>query len=50
MQGLAVSNRYDLIENMLDNFKYLIDTYGVIFTYVFLINLRAPPVLLIFIH
>lgn len=28
MQGLAVSNRYDLIENMLDNFKYLIDTYG----------------------
>lgn len=28
MQGLAVSGRYDLIENMLDNFKYLIDTYG----------------------
>lgn len=28
MQGLAVSNRYDLIESMLDNFKYLIDTYG----------------------
>ncbi|HZH36755.1 MAG TPA: trehalase family glycosidase, partial [Flavisolibacter sp.] len=28
MQGLAVSNRYDLIEDMLDNFKYLIDTYG----------------------
>jgi alpha,alpha-trehalase len=28
MQGLAVSNRYDLIENMLDNFTYLIDTYG----------------------
>jgi alpha,alpha-trehalase len=28
MQGLAASNRYDLIENMLDNFKYLIDTYG----------------------
>lgn len=28
MLGLAVSNRYDLIENMLDNFKYLIDTYG----------------------
>ena len=28
MQGLAVSNRYDLIENMLDNFKYLIDFYG----------------------
>lgn len=28
MQGLAVSNRYDFIENMLDNFKYLIDTYG----------------------
>ena len=28
MQGLAVSNRFDLIENMLDNFKYLIDTYG----------------------
>jgi alpha,alpha-trehalase len=28
MQGLAASNRNDLIENMLDNFKYLIDTYG----------------------
>lgn len=28
MQGLAVSSRYDLIENMLDNFKYLIDRYG----------------------
>ncbi len=28
MQGLAVSNRYDLIEKMLNNFKYLIDTYG----------------------
>jgi len=28
MQGLAVSNRYDLIGNMLDNFKYLIDVYG----------------------
>jgi alpha,alpha-trehalase len=28
MQGLAVSGRYDLIENMLDNFKYLIETYG----------------------
>ncbi|MDB5246781.1 MAG: treA [Segetibacter sp.] len=28
MLGLAVSNRYDLIESMLDNFKYLIDTYG----------------------
>jgi alpha,alpha-trehalase len=28
MQGLAASNRYDLIENMLDNFKYLIDAYG----------------------
>lgn len=28
MQGFAVSNRYDLIENMLDNFKYLIDRYG----------------------
>jgi alpha,alpha-trehalase len=28
MQGLAVSNRYDLIEDMLDNFKYLIDAYG----------------------
>src|SRR5215212_7520445 len=28
MQGLAVSNRYDLIENMVDNFKSLIDNYG----------------------
>jgi len=28
MLGLAVSNRYDLIENMLDNFKFLIDNYG----------------------
>jgi len=28
MQGLAVSNRYDLIEKMVDNFKYLIDHYG----------------------
>jgi alpha,alpha-trehalase len=28
MQGLAVSNRFDLIEDMLDNFKYLIDVYG----------------------
>jgi alpha,alpha-trehalase len=28
MQGLAVSSRYDLIENMLDNFKFLIDKYG----------------------
>ncbi|MFL5808468.1 MAG: alpha,alpha-trehalase TreA [Flavisolibacter sp.] len=28
MQGLAVSNRYDLIENMVDNFKWLIDHYG----------------------
>ncbi len=28
MLGLAVSNRYDLIENMLDNFQFLIDTYG----------------------
>ena len=28
MQGLAASGRYDLIEEMLDNFKYLIDTYG----------------------
>jgi alpha,alpha-trehalase len=28
MQGLAVSNRFDLIENMLDNFKYLIEKYG----------------------
>lgn len=28
MQGLAVSKRFDLIESMVDNFKYLIDTYG----------------------
>jgi len=28
MQGLAASNRFTLIESMLDNFKYLIDTYG----------------------
>jgi alpha,alpha-trehalase len=28
MQGLAVSKRYDLIESMVKNFKYLIDTYG----------------------
>lgn len=28
MQGLAVSSRLDLIENMLDNFNYLIRTYG----------------------
>lgn len=28
MQGLAVSNRYDLIEDMLNNFAYLINTYG----------------------
>ncbi len=28
MQGLAVSNRYDLIEDMLDNFAFLIDKYG----------------------
>jgi alpha,alpha-trehalase len=28
MQGLACSNRYDLIENMLDNFASLINTYG----------------------
>jgi alpha,alpha-trehalase len=28
MQGLAVSNRYDLITDMVDNFKYLIDHYG----------------------
>jgi alpha,alpha-trehalase len=28
MQGLTASNRYDLIETMLDNFKYLIDIYG----------------------
>lgn len=28
MQGLAASGRYDLIENMLDNFAFLIDKYG----------------------
>jgi alpha,alpha-trehalase len=28
MLGLGVSNRYDLVESMLDNFKHLIDTYG----------------------
>lgn len=28
MQGLATSNRYDLIEDMLDNFAFLINTYG----------------------
>ncbi|MBD0333286.1 MAG: hypothetical protein ICV66_11580, partial [Chitinophagaceae bacterium] len=28
MQGLAASNRYDLIESMLDNFKWLIDNFG----------------------
>lgn len=28
MLGLAASNRYDLIESMLNNFKFLIDTYG----------------------
>ncbi|TDH29210.1 alpha,alpha-trehalase TreA [Segetibacter sp. 3557_3] len=28
MLGLAVSNRYDLIENMLDNFSFLISRYG----------------------
>ena len=28
MQGLAVSNRYDLITDMVDNFKFLIDHYG----------------------
>jgi alpha,alpha-trehalase len=28
MQGLAVSNHYGLIENMVDNFKSLIDQYG----------------------
>ena len=28
MLGLAESNRFDLIENMLDNFAYLINTYG----------------------
>jgi alpha,alpha-trehalase len=28
MQGLAVSNRFDLIENMLNSFDYLIHTYG----------------------
>ncbi|MBB1285400.1 alpha,alpha-trehalase TreA [Flavisolibacter sp. BT320] len=28
MQGLAVSNRFDLIEDMLENFQHLIQTYG----------------------
>ncbi|RYF84338.1 MAG: alpha,alpha-trehalase TreA [Chitinophagaceae bacterium] len=28
MQGLAVSNRFDLIEDMVSNFAYLINTYG----------------------
>lgn len=28
MLGLAASNRFDLIENMLDNFAYLITTHG----------------------
>lgn len=28
MQGLAASNRYDLIENMVSNFQWLIDHYG----------------------
>ena len=28
MLGLSTSNRYDLIENMLDNFSYLINNYG----------------------
>ena len=28
MQGLATSGRFDLIEDMLDNFAYLINTYG----------------------
>lgn len=28
MLGLIESKRYALVENMLDNFKYLIDTYG----------------------
>ncbi len=28
MLGLAESNRFDLIENMLDNFAYLVNTYG----------------------
>jgi alpha,alpha-trehalase len=28
MQGLAVSNRYDLIEDMIDNFSFLIMHYG----------------------
>jgi len=28
MQGLAATNRYDLIENMVNNFKSLIDGYG----------------------
>ena len=30
MQGLAASDRWDLIESMLDNFAYLIDTVGFI--------------------
>jgi alpha,alpha-trehalase len=30
MEGLAASERWDLIENMLDNFAYLIDTIGFI--------------------
>lgn len=28
MQGLQVSNRYDLIEAMINNFSYLLNTYG----------------------
>ena len=28
MQGLAVSNRFDLIEDMLNNFSFLIEKYG----------------------
>ena len=28
MQGLAASNRCDLMEGMLDNFAYLIDQFG----------------------
>jgi len=28
MQGLAVSNRFDLIEGMINNFRSLIETYG----------------------
>jgi alpha,alpha-trehalase len=27
-EGLAASNRFDLIEHMLDNFSHLVDTYG----------------------